>query len=1182
MYNYFKKSLGILYAIIFITFQWQLANAQYKPLMGKTLPGGIVNLANLKTSLSKNLNRPKFIPHIKLQFSSKREKYRLKQKANSRLKATEELDNSSKVKSSQHTQSLSSGGFETTQSIKSSQFTSFDGVSEWNGYPPDPNLAVGPNYIVEAVNRMLVVFNKSGVSEYEIDFGTFFSNFVNSNDNIGDPKIIYDQYSKRYVLVILDFTKGTYLIAATETTDPLGNWYKYSSNAKYDGNLYTGNYPDYTGLGYDSNVIYVTSNQFTVPASKATDSDFAFSKIRMFYKSQLYNDHTLTYADFAGMEDSYGKVWAIKPAHHYGNTSSAYLINTELGGGSSVTLWRIDNPLTNPTLSQQDIINVASYSSPVSAVEKGSNDNLDAGFTFTQDCVWRNGYLYTAFTTKHDWGSGNVDAIQYLKINTKTNGLPIDAVYGSPTAYYFYPNISVDKYGDMAIVFNRSSSSEYGSVRWTYRRADDKTANPSQSLKEGKYSYDYLDDNNKNRWGDYTGICIDPNNENKIWFCGQWAYDAVTWSTEIGSVDFYPYALSGDITSNRTLNGSYVVPHSLSVQSGATLTIDAGSVLGLGNNVSINIRPGAKLTVNGISNSPVHFQRLYADTAWGQIYLYGDGNQFTWTLFDGGNKNVGVGSTNNTFTDCTFRNGWRGVSSGSNQSGSGNSSFTMTDCMVENNSSVGVVAYYSNVSLSGTTIQNNGQAGLWLYNSSSNSFSRNAFISNGTTSSGRDGMEVVGGSDVSFTPSGLNLVANNPTDQINVDAGSSLIMGDPSLQEMGYNSIYGGSGYHINNQSSTTVGAYGNWWGTSSPSSYLFLGSVDYSGYMSYDPCVQIGGCGVASDQYPQQVGPYTLQLMVVKNTASKASSESSGESIKSGNKISTTFTPVSKSVYRKKRRALMHSLWSSITNDNNANRLMSEMHELYRLDLESHGDTSFTSERNTDRLMWRSMIQKYLIGKQIQNAGGVQLSASQVADLMIMDEHEAQRFGKYTEASKKVDEYTPYITDPRQKVALEIDHMNLMNEQGNYKQALAMLDNMEQGEIALGMKSKRVHALYKIAQDNMQQTMKKQQAQAGNQNKKKMAATTSTQPDKTILQPNYPNPFNPTTNIRYELAKPEAVRVTVYNVLGQQVAVLVQAHQQAGWHQATFNGLHVSSGMYFYRLKAGNKVLVKKMLLLK
>ena len=88
--------------------------------------------------------------------------------------------------------------------------------------------------------------------------------------------------------------------------------------------------------------------------------------------------------------------------------------------------------------------------------------------------------------------------------------------------------------------------------------------------------------------------------------------------------------------------------------------------------------------------------------------------------------------------------------------------------------------------------------------------------------------------------------------------------------------------------------------------------------------------------------------------------------------------------------------------------------------------------------------------------------------------------------------------------------------------------------------------------------------------------------PDKYVLHQNYPNPFNPTTTIRYELAKAGPVRMTIYNVLGQQISVLVDARQTAGVHQISFNASLLSSGVYFYRLVTGDHVLVRKMLLMK
>jgi hypothetical protein len=83
-------------------------------------------------------------------------------------------------------------------------------------------------------------------------------------------------------------------------------------------------------------------------------------------------------------------------------------------------------------------------------------------------------------------------------------------------------------------------------------------------------------------------------------------------------------------------------------------------------------------------------------------------------------------------------------------------------------------------------------------------------------------------------------------------------------------------------------------------------------------------------------------------------------------------------------------------------------------------------------------------------------------------------------------------------------------------------------------------------------------------------------------LSQNYPNPFNPSTEISYNLAKPSFVTLKVYNVLGREVMTLVNEKKPAGTFTINFNGTGLGSGVYFYRLKAGNFIEKKKMILIK
>jgi hypothetical protein len=83
-------------------------------------------------------------------------------------------------------------------------------------------------------------------------------------------------------------------------------------------------------------------------------------------------------------------------------------------------------------------------------------------------------------------------------------------------------------------------------------------------------------------------------------------------------------------------------------------------------------------------------------------------------------------------------------------------------------------------------------------------------------------------------------------------------------------------------------------------------------------------------------------------------------------------------------------------------------------------------------------------------------------------------------------------------------------------------------------------------------------------------------------LEQNYPNPFNPSTTISYSIQKAGAVNISVYNLMGQKVATLVDETKSAGQHNVRWNAANVSSGMYYYRLEANGQAITRKMTLIK
>ncbi len=88
--------------------------------------------------------------------------------------------------------------------------------------------------------------------------------------------------------------------------------------------------------------------------------------------------------------------------------------------------------------------------------------------------------------------------------------------------------------------------------------------------------------------------------------------------------------------------------------------------------------------------------------------------------------------------------------------------------------------------------------------------------------------------------------------------------------------------------------------------------------------------------------------------------------------------------------------------------------------------------------------------------------------------------------------------------------------------------------------------------------------------------------PSTFALYSNYPNPFNPSTKIRYAISKTAFTTLKVYSVLGQEVATLINEEKAPGVYEINFDGLNLTSGTYLYKLQAGNFVETKKMILLK
>ena len=507
--------------------------------------------------------------------------------------------------------------------VQDFQGTSFNG---W--YPPDPVIAVGPNHVVVVVNSHWSAYNKSGVLvSGPTSLSSFFSSVNPPGNFVFDPKVIYDHYRDRFIILApaTDFSdSSSYMVAASDTSDPTGSWWLYNLDATLDDTFSSSNWADFPGLGFDEEALYITSNQFSFGGG------YQYVKLRIVHIDSLYIGAPAVWFDFWDLRDNNNfRIFTLKPAHTFnGSGYLEYLLNTRSFGGSTVVLWSVANPLGTPILTREATLIVGSYSAPPNAEQMGSATRIHSGDSRTLDVVVRDGILYTAFTEAEDWGSGSVEAaIRYLKIDAVAEIVLENITFGANNLYYFYPSVYIDDLGDLALVFNRSGTSEYVGVHFTGKLASASNWEASQILKAGEASYVRFDGAGRNRWGDYSSAGLDPSGASprSLWIYGEYARPSNTWGTWIGEINF-PIVHDGGLVNLSSPPDTVFTDSTYAVQ--ATVR-NFGNVLETFDVIA---------TING-----------YADTFQVSSLSPGDSFQITFSTWTAPSPD----STNYTMTVCT-------------------------------------------------------------------------------------------------------------------------------------------------------------------------------------------------------------------------------------------------------------------------------------------------------------------------------------------------------------------------------------------------------------------------------------------------------------------------------------------------------------------------------------------------
>jgi hypothetical protein len=440
--------------------------------------------------------------------------------------------------------------------------TSFLGVADTGSFPPDTQIAVGPNNIVASANGAINILDKRGNSLSSQTLVNFFSPLGAEHNDVFDPWVVYDPYLNRFWMMAVSgrtTALSNIVIGLSDTQDATGGWRLWELDATVNGATDTQNWCDYPKLGFDQQAIYVTCNMFQLDTSVTPNVNrFQYSKLRIMTKNQFVNNTGIFWWDFWDLrEGNTGTttLFTLQPAQMFGAAASdgEFLVNARGGGGAGSTLdvWRVTNAAeccngdnVGPNLANQGH-GVNSYGPSDGARQPGSTTQIDNGDSRLLYAFWKNGRLSTGHTlacsgtpTNACGGFTELNVSGYPTISTLRN-----YAFTAGGQDVYFPAMSVNGADDRTMVFTVSDSSLSPTAAYLgIPSIADCPGNPTcfdggtTAFRFGQNSNGYvrLDTRGRNRWGDYSGASPDPNGEG-IWLAGEFAAATDdTWGVQAG------------------------------------------------------------------------------------------------------------------------------------------------------------------------------------------------------------------------------------------------------------------------------------------------------------------------------------------------------------------------------------------------------------------------------------------------------------------------------------------------------------------------------------------------------------------------------------------------------------------------------------------------------------------------
>jgi uncharacterized protein YjdB len=392
--------------------------------------------------------------------------------------------------------------------------------------PPDTHGAVDATYCVTTINSAVTIQTRAGAAVSSVTLNAFWSP-VTSGGTF-DPRVHYDPYTGRWIIVAVcdaNLTTSSILIAISKTGNPTGSWWMYKVLADASGI----NWLDFPDVGFNSKWITVTGNLFA-----NSGGAFNGAKIYAFNKANLFAGISAPYTSFLQTSD-----FTICPALTYDATAvNMFMVesyNGGNGGGGLMQLWKISGAVGSETMTsvgfpkstsfnwQQSSFDHSGISGADFAPQSGTASLVQTNDDRVDQVVLMNSKLWFAHTVFLPYSStvnATRSSVQWWQIDTTGAPLQIGLI-DDPTNvnFYAFPALTPNSTDDALVGFAAFSGTTHPSAAYAMHQHIDPvdSMRPLQIFRHGQASYYKTYSGTKNRWGDYSGACVDPVDMTNFW-----------------------------------------------------------------------------------------------------------------------------------------------------------------------------------------------------------------------------------------------------------------------------------------------------------------------------------------------------------------------------------------------------------------------------------------------------------------------------------------------------------------------------------------------------------------------------------------------------------------------------------------------------------------------------------------